>query len=109
MGELRRLASQSIPDGAGIRATVWKVLIAFLIICFDHCVHALQMTMLLNIRCFSCLQLILPFPIAKKVMISFQINFEAGTHALDSLIKYLWESIQFFIDILKLEVIYKEG
>ena len=25
MGELRRLASQGIPDGAGIRSTVWKV------------------------------------------------------------------------------------
>ena len=25
MGELRRLASQGIPDGAGIRCTVWKV------------------------------------------------------------------------------------
>ncbi|XP_027165984.1 SH3 and multiple ankyrin repeat domains protein 1-like [Coffea eugenioides] len=27
MGELRRLASQGIPDGAGIRATVWKSVI----------------------------------------------------------------------------------
>lgn len=25
MGEVRKLASQGIPDGAGIRATVWKV------------------------------------------------------------------------------------
>lgn len=26
MGELRRIASQGIPDGAGIRSTVWKVI-----------------------------------------------------------------------------------
>lgn len=25
MGELRRVASQGIPGGAGIRSTVWKV------------------------------------------------------------------------------------
>lgn len=25
IGELRRLASQGIPDGAGIRSTIWKV------------------------------------------------------------------------------------
>lgn len=25
MGEIRKLALQGIPDGAGIRATVWKV------------------------------------------------------------------------------------
>ncbi|KAK6161736.1 hypothetical protein DH2020_005117 [Rehmannia glutinosa] len=30
MGELRRLASQGIPDGAGIRATVWKLLLGYL-------------------------------------------------------------------------------
>lgn len=28
--ELRRLASQGIPDGAGIRSTVWKLLLAYL-------------------------------------------------------------------------------
>lgn len=27
LGELRRLACQGVPDGAGIRQTVWKVLI----------------------------------------------------------------------------------
>lgn len=32
MGELRKLASQGLPDAAGIRATVWKVLIMILII-----------------------------------------------------------------------------
>ncbi|KAL6548511.1 hypothetical protein OROGR_008932 [Orobanche gracilis] len=30
MGELRKLASQSIPDGAGIRSTVWKLLLGYL-------------------------------------------------------------------------------
>ncbi|KAL6971014.1 hypothetical protein U1Q18_030694 [Sarracenia purpurea var. burkii] len=30
MGELRRLASQGIPDGAGIRSTVWKLLLGYL-------------------------------------------------------------------------------
>ncbi|KAI3697088.1 hypothetical protein L6452_29833 [Arctium lappa] len=30
MGELQRLASQGIPDGAGIRSTVWKLLLAYL-------------------------------------------------------------------------------
>ncbi|XP_009610516.1 uncharacterized protein LOC107801189 [Nicotiana tabacum] len=30
MGEVRRLASQGIPDGAGIRATVWKLLLGYL-------------------------------------------------------------------------------
>ncbi|PSS32804.1 TBC1 domain family member protein [Actinidia chinensis var. chinensis] len=30
MGELRRLASQGIPDGAGIRCTVWKLLLGYL-------------------------------------------------------------------------------
>ncbi|KAG8369645.1 hypothetical protein BUALT_Bualt14G0035200 [Buddleja alternifolia] len=30
MGELRRLASQGIPDGPGIRATVWKLLLGYL-------------------------------------------------------------------------------
>ncbi|CAI9117686.1 OLC1v1019137C1 [Oldenlandia corymbosa var. corymbosa] len=30
LGELRRLASQGIPDGAGIRATVWKLLLGYL-------------------------------------------------------------------------------
>ncbi|KAL6571234.1 hypothetical protein OROHE_002877 [Orobanche hederae] len=30
MGELRRLASQGIPDGAGIRGTVWKLLLGYL-------------------------------------------------------------------------------
>ncbi|KAM7485813.1 hypothetical protein LguiA_001822 [Lonicera macranthoides] len=30
MVELRRLASQGIPDGAGIRSTVWKLLLAYL-------------------------------------------------------------------------------
>ena len=28
MRELRRLASQGIPDAAGIRSTLWKVLIS---------------------------------------------------------------------------------
>ncbi|KAL9404397.1 hypothetical protein Peur_001369 [Populus x canadensis] len=30
MGELRRIASQGIPDGAGIRSTVWKLLLGYL-------------------------------------------------------------------------------
>ncbi|GAA0183748.1 GTPase-activating protein [Lithospermum erythrorhizon] len=30
MGELRRLASQGIPDGGGLRATVWKLLLGYL-------------------------------------------------------------------------------
>jgi hypothetical protein len=30
MGELRRIASQGIPDGAGIRSTVWKVINLYL-------------------------------------------------------------------------------
>ncbi|XP_028101667.1 TBC1 domain family member 5-like isoform X3 [Camellia sinensis] len=30
MGELRRLASQGVPDGAGIRSTVWKLLLGYL-------------------------------------------------------------------------------
>ncbi|KAL6571251.1 hypothetical protein OROHE_002894 [Orobanche hederae] len=30
MGKLRRLASQGIPDGAGIRGTVWKLLLGYL-------------------------------------------------------------------------------
>ncbi|PWA57988.1 Rab-GTPase-TBC domain-containing protein [Artemisia annua] len=30
MGELQRLASLGIPDGAGIRSTVWKLLLAYL-------------------------------------------------------------------------------
>ncbi|KAH6767917.1 Ypt/Rab-GAP domain of gyp1p superfamily protein [Perilla frutescens var. frutescens] len=30
MGELRRLASEGIPDGAGIRSTVWKLLLGYL-------------------------------------------------------------------------------
>ncbi|KAI3523622.1 hypothetical protein L1887_01883 [Cichorium endivia] len=30
MRELRRLASEGIPDGAGIRSTVWKLLLAYL-------------------------------------------------------------------------------
>ncbi|KAK2975208.1 hypothetical protein RJ640_022100 [Escallonia rubra] len=30
MSELRRLASQGIPDGAGIRSTVWKLLLGYL-------------------------------------------------------------------------------
>nr|GMC73234.1 TBC1 domain family member 13 [Ipomoea batatas] len=30
MGEVRKLASQGIPDGAGIRATVWKLLLGYL-------------------------------------------------------------------------------
>ncbi|CAK9141432.1 unnamed protein product [Ilex paraguariensis] len=30
MGELRRLASQGIPDGDGIRSTVWKLLLGYL-------------------------------------------------------------------------------
>lgn len=30
LGELRRLASRGIPDGAGIRATVWKLLLGYL-------------------------------------------------------------------------------
>ncbi|KAL6976338.1 hypothetical protein U1Q18_025125 [Sarracenia purpurea var. burkii] len=30
MGELRRLASQGVPDGAGIRCTVWKLLLGYL-------------------------------------------------------------------------------
>uniref|UniRef100_A0A5B7B7J3 Putative TBC1 domain family member 13 n=1 Tax=Davidia involucrata TaxID=16924 RepID=A0A5B7B7J3_DAVIN len=30
MGELRRLASQGIPDGAAIRSTVWKLLLGYL-------------------------------------------------------------------------------
>ncbi|XP_052188186.1 uncharacterized protein LOC127798681 isoform X2 [Diospyros lotus] len=30
MGELRKLASQGIPDGAGIRSTVWKLLLGYL-------------------------------------------------------------------------------
>ncbi|XP_024983431.1 TBC1 domain family member 13-like isoform X2 [Cynara cardunculus var. scolymus] len=30
MGELQRLASQGIPDGAGLRSTVWKLLLAYL-------------------------------------------------------------------------------
>ncbi|KAA8548395.1 hypothetical protein F0562_000079 [Nyssa sinensis] len=30
MGELRRLSSQGIPDGAGIRSTVWKLLLGYL-------------------------------------------------------------------------------
>ncbi|XP_024985859.1 TBC1 domain family member 13 isoform X1 [Cynara cardunculus var. scolymus] len=30
IGELRQLASQGIPDGAGIRSTVWKLLLAYL-------------------------------------------------------------------------------
>ncbi|GER28786.1 Ypt/Rab-GAP domain of gyp1p superfamily protein [Striga asiatica] len=30
MGELRRLASQGIPDGASIRSTVWKLLLGYL-------------------------------------------------------------------------------
>ncbi|CAI9776117.1 unnamed protein product [Fraxinus pennsylvanica] len=30
MGELRRITSQGIPDGAGIRATVWKLLLGYL-------------------------------------------------------------------------------
>ncbi|XP_073299703.1 uncharacterized protein [Primulina huaijiensis] len=30
MGEIRRLASQGIPDGAGIRPTVWKLLLGYL-------------------------------------------------------------------------------
>ncbi|KAL3506421.1 hypothetical protein ACH5RR_031803 [Cinchona calisaya] len=30
MGELRRLASQGMPDGGGIRATVWKLLLGYL-------------------------------------------------------------------------------
>ncbi|XP_022875023.1 TBC1 domain family member 13 isoform X3 [Olea europaea var. sylvestris] len=30
MGELRRIASQGIPDGDGIRATVWKLLLGYL-------------------------------------------------------------------------------
>ncbi|CAN4120807.1 unnamed protein product [Withania somnifera] len=30
MGDVRRLASQGIPDGAGIRATVWKLLLGYL-------------------------------------------------------------------------------
>lgn len=30
IGELRKLASQGIPDGAGIRATVWKLLLGYL-------------------------------------------------------------------------------
>lgn len=30
IGELRRLASQGIPDGAGIRCTVWKLLLGYL-------------------------------------------------------------------------------
>ncbi|KAL0403615.1 UNVERIFIED_CONTAM: TBC1 domain family member 13 [Sesamum radiatum] len=30
MGELRKLASQGIPDGAGIRATIWKLLLGYL-------------------------------------------------------------------------------
>ncbi|KAJ7013650.1 hypothetical protein NC653_003333 [Populus alba x Populus x berolinensis] len=30
MGQLRRIASQGIPDGAGIRSTVWKLLLGYL-------------------------------------------------------------------------------
>ncbi|XP_075504838.1 uncharacterized protein LOC142542215 [Primulina tabacum] len=30
MGEIRRLASQGIPDGSGIRPTVWKLLLGYL-------------------------------------------------------------------------------
>ncbi|XP_009385492.2 TBC domain-containing protein C1952.17c [Musa acuminata AAA Group] len=30
IGELRRLASQGIPDGAGIRSTIWKLLLGYL-------------------------------------------------------------------------------
>ncbi|XP_073007485.1 uncharacterized protein [Typha latifolia] len=30
LGELRRLACQGVPDGAGIRATVWKLLLGYL-------------------------------------------------------------------------------
>lgn len=30
MGELRRLAAQGVPEGAGIRATVWKLLLGYL-------------------------------------------------------------------------------
>uniref|UniRef100_A0A2P2JTJ1 Rab-GAP TBC domain-containing protein n=1 Tax=Rhizophora mucronata TaxID=61149 RepID=A0A2P2JTJ1_RHIMU len=30
MGELRRIVSQGIPDGAGIRSTVWKLLLGYL-------------------------------------------------------------------------------
>ncbi|KAJ9555634.1 hypothetical protein OSB04_010248 [Centaurea solstitialis] len=30
MAELRQLASQGIPDGAGVRSTVWKLLLAYL-------------------------------------------------------------------------------
>ncbi|XP_055811210.1 uncharacterized protein LOC129880956 [Solanum dulcamara] len=30
LGEVRRLASQGIPDGAGMRATVWKLLLGYL-------------------------------------------------------------------------------
>ncbi|XP_060212753.1 uncharacterized protein LOC132640254 [Lycium barbarum] len=30
LGEVRRLASQGIPDGAGIRSTVWKLLLGYL-------------------------------------------------------------------------------
>lgn len=34
MGELRRIASQGIPDGAGIRSTVWKVINLYLFFFF---------------------------------------------------------------------------
>lgn len=38
MWELRRIASQGIPDGAGIRSTVWKVFLSFpflLFVCLE--------------------------------------------------------------------------